>query len=112
MKIPDVRIHKVIVPMKPDTVNSPGVEDKLNKPDPITGRSLNFWEFPKWIIELVADNGVVGLGEPRRGDLYEPLRRQADMIIGKTSALHSQHSGTPELPAGSRVFGRLLLERL
>ena len=89
MKITDVRIHKVLVPMKPDTVHSPGVEDKLCAPDPITGRSLNFWEFPKWIIELVADNGVVGLGEPRRGDLYEPLKRYADMIIGKS---------LPELP--------------
>ena len=55
--------------MKPDSVHSPGVQDKLCAPDPISGRSLNFWEFPKWIIELVADNGLIGLGEPRRGDL-------------------------------------------
>ena len=92
MKIDTVRIHKLIVPMKPDAVHSPGVEDKLCAPDPITGRSLNFWEFPKWIIELVADNGLVGLGEPRRGDLYEPLKQYADMIIGKTLA---------ELPVGN-----------
>ena len=32
MKIVDVKIHKVVVPMKPDTVSS---------------RSLNFREFPK-----------------------------------------------------------------
>lgn len=84
MKIIDVRIHKIVVPMKPDTVHSPGVDDKLCGPDPVTGRSLNFYEFPKWIIELVADNGLVGLGEPRRGDLYEPLKALADMIIGKS----------------------------
>ena len=75
MKIAEVKIHKVIVPMRPSTVHSPGVDDKLCAPDPFTGRSLNFDEFPKWIIELVADNGLIGLGEPRRGDLYQPLKQ-------------------------------------
>jgi muconate cycloisomerase len=92
MKIVDVRIHKIIVPMKPDTVHSTGVDDKLCAPDPETGRSLSFWEFPKWIIELVADNGLIGLGEPRRGDLLEPLQTYADLIVGKT---------LPELPVGN-----------
>ena len=92
MKIAEVKIHKVIVPMRPSTVHSPGVDDKLCAPDPFTGRSLNFDEFPKWIIELVADNGLIGLGEPRRGDLYQPLKQYADMIIGKTLA---------ELPIGN-----------
>ncbi|MAE63451.1 MAG: hypothetical protein CMJ18_04195 [Phycisphaeraceae bacterium] len=91
MKIVDVRIHKLIVPMKPRAVHSEGVDDKLCAPDPVTGRSANFWDFPKWIIELVADNGLTGLGEPRRGDLYGPLRRSADLIIGRTLA---------ELPVG------------
>ena len=92
MKIVDVHIHKIVVPMKPDTVHSPGVEDKLCASDPVSGRSLNFWEFPKWIIELVADNGLIGLGEPRRGDLFEPLQQYADMMIGKT---------LQELPVGN-----------
>jgi L-alanine-DL-glutamate epimerase-like enolase superfamily enzyme len=92
MRIVDVQIHKLIVPMKPDTVHSPGVEDRLCAPDPLTGRCANFWEFPKWIIEIVADDGMVGLGEPRRGDLGQPLMRYAEMIIGKT---------LPELPIGN-----------
>lgn len=92
MKIVDVKIHKLIVPMKADTVHSPGVDDRLCAPDPVSGRSDNFWQFPKWIIELVADDGTIGLGEPRRGDLFEPLRRYADLIIGKT---------LPELPVGN-----------
>ncbi len=92
MKIVDVKIHKLIVPMKPDTVHSPGVEDPLCAPDPVTGRRANFWEFPKWIIELIADDGTIGLGEPRRGDLGEALRQYADLIIGKTLA---------ELPVGN-----------
>jgi len=92
VRIIDVRIHELIVPMRPDTVHSPGVADKLCAPDPVTGRSANFWEFPKWIIELVADSGLVGLGEPRRGDLGESLRQQGDLLIGKSLA---------ELPVGS-----------
>lgn len=92
MEIVDVKIHKVVVPMRPGAVHSEGVEDKLCAPDPVTGRSLNFWEFPKWIIELVADSGLVGLGEPRRGDLYVPLREYAEMIIGKSLV---------ELPVGN-----------
>jgi muconate cycloisomerase len=84
MKIVDVQVHQVIVPMRPDTVHSAGVQDKLCAPDPISGRSLNFYEFPKWIIELVADNGLVGLGEPRRGDLGAALREYGEMIRGKS----------------------------
>lgn len=84
MKIVDVHIHAVIVPMQPGAVHSEGVEDKLCAADPVSGRSKNFWEFRKWIIELVADNGLIGLGEPRRGDLYRPLKEYADLIIGKT----------------------------
>ena len=84
MKIVAVDLHQVIVPMKPDTVHSAGVEDPLCAPDPVTGRRLNFWQFPKWIVELKADSGLVGLGEPRRGDLEAPLRQYADLLIGRT----------------------------
>ncbi|MFH1569770.1 MAG: mandelate racemase/muconate lactonizing enzyme family protein [Gemmatimonadota bacterium] len=91
MRIAEVRIHQVIVPMKPDAVHSPGVEDKLCAPDPVTGRSANFWEFPKWIVELVGDDGTVGLGEPRRGDLGALLRRQGEMLVGRSVG---------EMPAG------------
>lgn len=92
MKIVDVRIHRLIVPMKPGTVHSPGVSDPLCAADPVTGRRANFWEFPKWIVELIADDGTIGVGEPRRGDLHEPLRQCAEIIIGKTLA---------ELPVGN-----------
>ncbi len=73
-----------MVPMKPDTVHSASTEDKLCATDLVTDRSLNFWDFPKWIIELVADDGTVGLVEPRRSDLHEPLKQYADLILSKT----------------------------
>ncbi|MBI3920477.1 MAG: hypothetical protein HY318_03575, partial [Armatimonadetes bacterium] len=108
MKIIDVRIHKVIVPMQPGTVHSEGVEDKLCAPDPFTGRSLNFWEFPKWIIELVADNGLVGLGEPRRGDLFARLLEYADLIVGK--ALAELPVGNLPLPHGDGYESYIIYE--
>lgn len=92
MRIVDVVLHKVVVPMRPGVVHSAGVEDKLCAPDPVTGRSQNFWDFPKWIVELVGDNGSIGLGEPRRGDLEEPLRDYAAQLIGKS---------VTELPPGN-----------
>ena len=65
MKIVDVIIHKLVVTMKPDTVHSSGIQDTLCAPDPITGRVMNFHEFPKWIIELVADSGAAANVAPK-----------------------------------------------
>ena len=83
MKIESVEFIKVIVPMKPDTVHSEGISDPLCAPDPVSGRVANFWEFPKWIIKLKADNGIEGLGEPRRGDLEPLLKESASRLIGR-----------------------------
>jgi len=108
VKIVDVAIHKVVVPMRPGAVHSAGVEDKLCAPDPVTGRSLNFWEFPKWIVELVADSGLVGLGEPRRGDLYRPLRECGDLLIGKN--LVDLPVGNLPLPHGDDYESYIIYE--
>ena len=108
MKIAAVEIHKVIVPMLPDTVHSPGVEDPLCAPDPVSGRRLDFYQFPKWIIEVIADNGLVGLGEPRRGDLLEPLREYADLMIGKS--LQELPVGNLPLPHGDDYQSYIIYE--
>ncbi|MEW6753045.1 MAG: mandelate racemase/muconate lactonizing enzyme family protein [Candidatus Latescibacterota bacterium] len=93
MRIAEVRIHEVVVPMRPGTVSSPGLERPLTAADPFSGRLLaDFAQYPKWIVELVADSGLVGLGEPRRGDLLAPLQEQAALMVGKT---------LPELPPGN-----------
>ncbi|MCE7987071.1 MAG: hypothetical protein DYG89_38350 [Caldilinea sp. CFX5] len=83
MRIEQVEFIKVIVPMRPDTVHSSGITDPLCAPDPVSGRVANFWEFPKWIILLHADNGLTGLGEPRRGDLEPLLQASAQRLIGQ-----------------------------
>jgi muconate cycloisomerase len=108
MRIDDVVIHRVIVPMKPDTVHSAGVDDPLCAPDPVTGRVMGFWDFPKWIIELIADDGTVGLGEPRRGDLGEPLQRYAEQIKGRT--LVDLPIGNLPLPHGDDYASYIIYE--
>jgi len=108
MRISKVWLHQVVVPMRPDTVHSPGVDDKLCAPDPITGRSLNFWEFPKWIVELVADDGTVGLGEPRRGDLQGPLCELAQQLVGKE--LRDLPVGNLPLPHGDEYESYITYE--
>ncbi len=108
MKIVDVRIHALVVPMTPGAVHSEGVQDKLCAPDPVTGRSLNFWEFRKWIIELEADSGLIGLGEPRRGDLYGPLKEHADLIRGRT--LQELPIGNLPLPCGDTYESYIIYE--
>lgn len=83
MHIERIEFIKVIVPMQPDTVHSSGVTDPLCAPDPVSGRVANFWEFPKWIILLHTDNGLTGLGEPRRGDLEPLLQAAAQRLMGQ-----------------------------
>ncbi len=108
IKIDRVQIHAVVVPMKPGTVHSQGIEDKLCKADALSGRTANFWEFPKWIIELVADDGTVGLGEPRRGDLGAALQEAAKLIVGKT--ITDLPIGNLPLPHGATPDSYLIYE--
>jgi muconate cycloisomerase len=109
MKIVEVRTHQLVVPMKPDTVNSPGIEQPLTAKDPVTGRLLvDFARYPKWLIELVADNGLVGLGEPRRGDLRGPLAQYAALIVGKT--LQELPVGNLPLPHGDAYESYIVYE--
>ena len=97
MKIERVDFFPVVVPMRPETVHSDGIDDTLCAPDPVSGRVANFWEFPKWIVRLHADNGLVGLGEPRRGDLEPLLRSSAERLVGK---------GMVECPPGNLPIPR------
>ena len=108
IRIADVRIHKLVVPMRPDTVHSTGVQDRLCAPDPVTGRELDFWEFPKWIIELVSADGLVGLGEPRRGDLGAMLHEQAQNLVGKT--FDADPAGGLPLPHGDDYASSIIYE--
>jgi L-alanine-DL-glutamate epimerase-like enolase superfamily enzyme len=108
MKIVDVRQHAVVVPMKSGAVHSVDVEDHLCSSDPISGRRMNFWDFPKWIIEVECDNGLVGLGEPRRGDLGDRLREYAGQLIGRD--LIQLPSGNLPVPHGTDYESYIIYE--
>jgi muconate cycloisomerase len=75
---------EVIVPAKPGTINSPGVDQPLHKL-PVAGReswSVQVDELPKCIIELFLDNGVIGLGELYRDHDWRVIDSIAARLLG------------------------------
>ena len=69
MRITGVEAVKVVVPSKPDTVNSPDVPDPMHmvvfegKP----GWQIQFDQIWKYIYRVKTDEGIEGLGESYRG---------------------------------------------
>ena len=70
MKITHVDIDEVVVPCKPDTVNS-------------SEWGVDAWEtMSRFIVQAHTDDGLVGLGESPRGMALAPVRAAADALIG------------------------------
>ncbi|MDQ1247414.1 MAG: hypothetical protein QG597_1784 [Actinomycetota bacterium] len=69
MRIVEVHLHKLIVPMQPDTVNSPGLERPLTAAAPVSGRRrLDFAESPRRCLEWIpAALAAAGLTSPPEG---------------------------------------------
>lgn len=84
MKIRRIVLDEVVVPAKPDSINSPEVNHPLHKlPLGATkGWTQQFDELSKTIIQVELDNGAVGLGETYRGLMQENLRQIASTLIG------------------------------
>jgi len=79
MIVSKVEVWKVVVPCKPDTINSPGIEDSLQRHDP----SLkSFDQGHKWIIRLHADSGHAGVGETGRSEDEAPVQACAKAVLG------------------------------
>jgi muconate cycloisomerase len=77
---------EVIVPAKPGTINSPGIEQPLHKL-PVSGRaswSIQFDELPKCILELHLDNGIIGLGELYRDHDWRVIENIANRLLGES----------------------------
>jgi muconate cycloisomerase len=75
---------EVIVPARPGTINSPGVDQPLHKL-PVAGQaswSVQFDALPKCILELQLENGVVGLGELYRDHDWRTIESIAKRLIG------------------------------
>lgn len=70
MKITHIDRHKVIVPMKPGTVNSP------------QWGKAGFDEVPKFIIQVHTDEGIYGVGETYRGVTQADVDAGSARLIG------------------------------
>ncbi|MFN8487925.1 MAG: enolase C-terminal domain-like protein [Caldilineaceae bacterium] len=70
MKITQVDVHKVVVPMQPGTVHSP----RWGKPE---------WdEVPKFILKVQTDDGLFGIGETYRGVTRPEVDAAVSALLG------------------------------
>lgn len=75
---------EVIVPARPDTINSAGVDQPLHKL-PVAGQaswSVQFDALPKCILELHLKNGIVGMGELYRDHDWRTIESIAQRLVG------------------------------
>ncbi len=85
MKIKSITLVSVIVPARPDSINSPEFDRPLHMLayGGKTEWSLQFDQIPKWIIQMELENGVVGLGETYRGLPIDTMQAFAQGLIGR-----------------------------
>lgn len=85
MKAVRIEVNEVVVPARPDSINSPEVDHALHKL-PLGGRkgwTIQFDRVFKPILRLYTDEGIVGLGEAYRGLGEHQLRPIAETLLGK-----------------------------
>lgn len=80
------RLTPVVVPARPDSINSASVEDdgaefarKYNSGETWTAFPLQ----PKWILELETGNGTVGIGESYRAAGREAMTEAVAPLLGQ-----------------------------
>ena len=81
-----VRATPVSVPAKPDSINSPGVDEtdaKFAKKFQTGGLWSEFHLQTKWIIELFTENDLSGIGETYRSVTKEDVQQAMSHILGK-----------------------------
>ncbi|HYM11213.1 MAG TPA: hypothetical protein VEU62_10790, partial [Bryobacterales bacterium] len=74
LKVTQVELFQVVVPMQPDIINSPEFG-----PDALT----EFPSLPKFILKVHTDAGIVGIGETERDLKEAPVRQNAEFLRGK-----------------------------
>jgi len=96
-------LDEVLIPARPDCINSPEVDYALHKL-PVGGKqgwTQQFDQVPKTIIQMEFDNGIVGLGESYRGIPRELMRAVAQELLG--ADLRKLNLQALPVPAG-RVY--------
>ncbi len=77
--ISKVEYWKVVVPCQPDTINSPGIEDPLQRHDPTL---VSFDRGHKWIVRLYSSTGHTGVGETGRSESEASVKACAEALHG------------------------------
>ena len=83
--IQSIKATEVMVPSKPDSLNSESVhdKDKAFAKKFLTGASwTEFAIQPKWIIEIKLQNGLIGIGETYRSASKELVSEAINAFIG------------------------------
>ena len=81
-----IKATEVIVPAKPGSLNSENVLDKdaaFAKRHLTGGSWTEFANQPKWILEIVLENGFVGIGETYRSASKELIHAAIGELVGK-----------------------------
>lgn len=84
MKIISIDFVEVVVPARPDAINSPSLDKPLHKmtKGASAAWSMQFDELPKQIMIARCDDGTVGIGESLRDPDPVVLRTIAEALIG------------------------------
>jgi muconate cycloisomerase len=86
MKITRARATQVVVPPKPDSLNSATIEDHdaaFAAKFKTGAKWSDFALQPKWILELETDNGLTGIGETYRQPEQASVESAAQAVLGK-----------------------------
>ena len=81
-----IKATEVIVPAKPGSLNSATILDKdaaFAKRHLTGGSWTEFANQPKWILEIVLDNGLVGIGETYRSASKDLIHAAMNGLAGK-----------------------------
>ena len=86
MRIQLIRATEVVVPARPGSLNSENVldTDAAFAKRHLTGGSwTEFANQPKWIVEIVLQNGLVGIGETYRSASKELIQEAMTRLMGQ-----------------------------
>ncbi len=81
-----IRATEVVVPARPGSLNSENVLDKdeaFAKRHLTGGSWTEFANQPKWIVEIVLESGLVGIGETYRSASIKLVQEAMDALVGK-----------------------------
>jgi len=83
-KIRRIQLNEVVIPARPDSINSAGIDQPLHKlpQGAKRGWTQQFDALPKTIIRLELDNGVIGLGETYRAVPLFLSQEVATSLVG------------------------------